>query len=121
MARVPHVRRTRGDNPFPLPEAHGLDHIRLARADDPGESFLGNRGHVQRTAVGLCDRRVSVYYRLRRIEKIAGVDLSNGDDASPSTWVSIVLRWPRLVSPGGPGTPADLAKRLTWFVGETYC
>ncbi|MEV1174758.1 helix-turn-helix domain-containing protein [Nonomuraea sp. NPDC049784] len=69
----------------------------------------------------MCVRRVSVYYRLRRIEKIAGVDLLNGDDRLAFPWVSIGLRWPRLVPPSGPGAAADLEKRLTWFAGETYC
>ncbi|MEO3876485.1 helix-turn-helix domain-containing protein [Nonomuraea sp. B12E4] len=41
---------------------------------------MGNAGDVKRTAASLCIHRASLYYRLRRIEEIASVDLSSGDD-----------------------------------------
>lgn len=44
------------------------------------ETFLTNAGDVRRTAADLRLHRASVHYRLRRIEEIANVDLSNGDD-----------------------------------------
>jgi DNA-binding PucR family transcriptional regulator len=44
------------------------------------EVYLKNAGDVPRTAAQLSLHRASVYYRLRRIEEIAGVDLSDGDD-----------------------------------------
>ena len=44
------------------------------------EVFLDNAGDVKRTAEDLNVHRASVHYRLRRIEEIADIDLSNGDD-----------------------------------------
>ncbi|MBK1787285.1 helix-turn-helix domain-containing protein [Prauserella cavernicola] len=44
------------------------------------EAFLNNAGDVRRTAAELNIHRASVHYRLRRIEEIAGVDLSDGND-----------------------------------------
>ena len=44
------------------------------------ETFLNNAGDVKRTAEELNLHRASVHYRLRRIEDIAHIDLSNGDD-----------------------------------------
>jgi hypothetical protein len=44
------------------------------------ESYLDHAGDVKRTAAELWLHRTSLYYRLRRIEEIAGVDLSRGED-----------------------------------------
>ncbi|MFI6909404.1 PucR family transcriptional regulator [Nonomuraea sp. NPDC050394] len=44
------------------------------------ETFLDHAGDIKRTAASLCIHRASLYYRLRRIEEIASVDLSSGDD-----------------------------------------
>ncbi|WP_031171992.1 PucR family transcriptional regulator [Streptosporangium roseum] len=44
------------------------------------ETFLDNAGDVKRTAAELCIHRASLYYRLRRVEEIARVRLSSGDD-----------------------------------------
>ncbi len=44
------------------------------------EAFLDNAGNVQQTAAKLCVHRGSLYYRLNRIEEIAGVSFSNGHD-----------------------------------------
>jgi hypothetical protein len=44
------------------------------------ESYLDHAGDSQATAASLFLHRTSLYHRLRRIEKIAGVDLRNGDD-----------------------------------------
>jgi len=60
---------------------------RLLQAEDDGESlvrtldvFLENAGNVQATATEMCVHRATVYYRLKRIEQLAEVDLSKGDD-----------------------------------------
>lgn len=44
------------------------------------ETYLDHAGDVKRTAAELWLHRTSLYYRLRRIEEIAGVDLSRGED-----------------------------------------
>ncbi len=44
------------------------------------ETFLDHAGDVKRTAAELWLHRTSLYYRLRRIEEIAGVDLNRGED-----------------------------------------
>lgn len=44
------------------------------------ESYLDNGGAVKETAAKLYLHRGSLYHRLSRIEKIAGVDLTNGED-----------------------------------------
>jgi hypothetical protein len=44
------------------------------------ESFLDNAGDVQATAAALYVHRTSLWHRLRRIEKLAGVNLSRGED-----------------------------------------
>jgi hypothetical protein len=44
------------------------------------ESYLDNAGAVKETAAKLYLHRGSLYHRLSRIEKIAGVDLTNGED-----------------------------------------
>ncbi|MFF3667047.1 PucR family transcriptional regulator [Microtetraspora malaysiensis] len=44
------------------------------------EAFLDNGGDVRRTAAELCVHRASLYYRLRKAEEVARVDLASGDD-----------------------------------------
>lgn len=44
------------------------------------ETFLDNAGDVKQTAEQLHIHRTSLYYRLRRVEEISGLDLSLGDD-----------------------------------------
>lgn len=44
------------------------------------ETYLDHAGDVKSTAAELWLHRTSLYYRLRRIEEIAGVDLSRGED-----------------------------------------
>ena len=44
------------------------------------ERFLDLAGDVQRTAASLYMHRTTLYHRLRRIERVADVDLRNGDD-----------------------------------------
>jgi hypothetical protein len=54
-----------------------------ARARPPDRGRSGRRGarsHVKSTAAELWLHRTSLYYRLRRIEEVAGVDLNRGED-----------------------------------------
>jgi hypothetical protein len=44
------------------------------------EAFLDSAGNVQQAAARLCVHRATVYYRLDRIEQVADVKLSSGDD-----------------------------------------
>jgi len=44
------------------------------------ETYLDHAGDVKRTSAELWLHRTSLYYRLRRIEEIAGVDLNRGED-----------------------------------------
>ena len=44
------------------------------------ETYLDHAGDVKRTAAELWLHRTSLYYRLRRIEEVADVDLSRGED-----------------------------------------
>jgi hypothetical protein len=44
------------------------------------ETYLDHAGDVKRTAAELWLHRTSLYYRLRRIEEIAQVDLTRGED-----------------------------------------
>jgi len=44
------------------------------------EVFLDNGCDVKRTAARFCIHRASLYYRIRRIEAIAQVDLNSGED-----------------------------------------
>jgi sugar diacid utilization regulator len=44
------------------------------------ECFLDQAGDVKATSAELHIHRTSLYYRLRRIEELAGVDLGSGDD-----------------------------------------
>ncbi|NED96527.1 PucR family transcriptional regulator [Phytoactinopolyspora alkaliphila] len=58
--------------------------LRLVEHPDPElrktvETYLEYGGDVQRTAATLNVHRQTVYYRLRRIEQLTGMDLSGGD------------------------------------------
>jgi hypothetical protein len=44
------------------------------------ETYLDHAGDVKSTAAALWLHRTSLYYRLRRIEEVAGVDLNRGED-----------------------------------------
>lgn len=55
--------------------AHGDDDIR-----ETALTYLRTGGSVQRTGAALSIHRQTVYYRLQRIEKITGLDLSRGED-----------------------------------------
>jgi DNA-binding PucR family transcriptional regulator len=44
------------------------------------ETYLDHAGDVKSTAAALWLHRTSLYYRLRRIEEVASVDLSRGED-----------------------------------------
>ncbi|WP_029136567.1 PucR family transcriptional regulator [Nakamurella lactea] len=44
------------------------------------ETYLDNAGEVQRTSDQLHIHRTSLYYRLKRVQEITGLDLSVGDD-----------------------------------------
>ena len=44
------------------------------------ETYLDLAGDAKATAARLCIHRTSLYYRLGRIEQLAGVDLSDGND-----------------------------------------
>lgn len=55
--------------------AHGDDDIR-----ETALTYLRTGGSVQRTGAALNIHRQTVYYRLQRIEKITGLDLSRGED-----------------------------------------
>jgi hypothetical protein len=44
------------------------------------ETYLDHAGDVKSTAAELWLHRTSLYYRLRRVEEVAGVDLSRGED-----------------------------------------
>jgi hypothetical protein len=54
-----------------------LEHEQLALTL---ETYLDHAGDVKQTAAELWLHRTSLYYRLRRIEEIAGVDLTRGED-----------------------------------------
>lgn len=46
---------------------------------ETARTYLDNAGNVQRTGAALNIHRQTVYYRLQRIEKITGLELSRGD------------------------------------------
>jgi DNA-binding PucR family transcriptional regulator len=57
------------------------------------ETYLDHAGDVKRTAAALWLHRTSLYYRLRRIEEISGLDLNHGEDR---LLCHVVLRLARL-------------------------
>lgn len=57
---------------------------RLLEHPDPdlretATTYLDHGGNVQQTALALSVHRQTVYYRLQRIEKVTGLDLTRGD------------------------------------------
>jgi hypothetical protein len=59
--------------------------LRKLLAGDPSlvrtlEAYLDHAGDVKRTAAALSLHRGGLYYRLRRIEEVAGVNLHDGED-----------------------------------------
>ena len=63
----------------PVPEALArlLPHPELV---ETLEAYLDRAGDAQAAAAALFIHRTTLYHRLRRIERIAGVDLHDGDD-----------------------------------------
>jgi hypothetical protein len=66
-----------GDLPAGLRRLLGGGHEQLVLTL---ETYLDHAGDVKSTAAALWLHRTSLYYRLRRIEEIAAVDLSRGED-----------------------------------------
>jgi DNA-binding PucR family transcriptional regulator len=63
--------------PVPGPLARLLPHPELVTTL---EAYLDRAGDAQAAAAALFIHRTTLYHRLRRIERIAGVDLRDGDD-----------------------------------------
>ena len=73
------------------------------------ETYLDHAGDVKQTAAELWLHRTTLYYRLRRIEEIAGVDLTRGEDR---LLCHVALGWPgwgRMTGVGPPPLPAKHA------------
>jgi hypothetical protein len=68
---------TLNDMPAGLRRLLDGEHEQLARTL---EAYLDHAGDVKRTAAELWLHRTSLYYRLRRVEEIAGVNLARGED-----------------------------------------
>ncbi len=68
------------------------------------ERFLDLAGNVQKTAAGLFLHRTTLYHRLRRIERIADVDLGDGDDRLA---LHLSLKIARLQGMSWPANAAD--------------
>jgi DNA-binding PucR family transcriptional regulator len=62
------------------------------------EVFLDSAGDVRAASEQLFAHRTSLYYRLRRIQELTGLDLSNGDDRLIA---HLGLRIARLTGVGG--------------------
>lgn len=69
------------------------------------ETFLDNAGEVKRTSDQLHIHRTTLYYRLKRVEEITGLDLSTGDDRLA---LQLAFKIARLLEPADDGQPADL-------------
>jgi len=63
--------------PVPEPLARLLPHPELV---ETLEAYLDRAGDARAAAAALFIHRTTLYHRLRRIERIAGVDLDDGDD-----------------------------------------
>ncbi|HYI18135.1 MAG TPA: helix-turn-helix domain-containing protein [Solirubrobacteraceae bacterium] len=63
--------------PVPEPLARLLPHPELV---ETLEAYLDRAGDAQAAAAALFIHRTTLYHRLRRIERIAGADLRDGDD-----------------------------------------
>lgn len=75
-----------------LTEAHGGDRLR-----DTLRCFLEHAGSIPRTADALGIHRTSLYYRLRQIGEITGLDL---DDGAHRLTLHLGLRIEELLAPG---------------------
>ena len=62
------------------------------------ETYLDHAGDVKSTAAELWLHRTSLYYRLRRVEEVAGVDLNRGEDR---LLCHVALRLARLAQRAG--------------------
>ncbi|MFC9592096.1 PucR family transcriptional regulator [Streptomyces sp. NPDC056944] len=78
-----------------LSEAHGGDRLR-----DTLRCFLGHAGSIPRTADALGIHRTSLYYRLRQIQELTGLDL---DDGRHRLTLHLGLRIEELLAPGAGG------------------
>ncbi|EFL13695.1 helix-turn-helix domain-containing protein [Streptomyces sp. C] len=78
-----------------LSEAHAGDRLR-----DTLRCFLEHAGSIPRTADALGIHRTSLYYRLRQIQEITGLDL---DDGAHRLTLHLGLRIEELLAPGGDG------------------
>ncbi|MGO4630914.1 PucR family transcriptional regulator [Streptomyces sp. 2RAF24] len=78
-----------------LTEAHGGDRLR-----DTLRSFLEHAGSIPRTAETLGIHRTSLYYRLRQIQEITGLDL---DDGAHRLALHLGLRIEELLAPATGG------------------
>ncbi|MFI8825639.1 PucR family transcriptional regulator [Streptomyces sp. NPDC053431] len=85
MSLIPKPLRT-------LAEAHGGDRLR-----DTLRCFLDHAGSIPRTADALGIHRTSLYYRLRQIQQITGLDL---DDGAHRLTLHLGLRIGELLAPG---------------------
>jgi hypothetical protein len=66
--------------PIPAPLRRLLDHPDAEPLVATLEAYLDRAGDARAAAEALFVHRTSLYHRLRRIERIAGVDLRDGDD-----------------------------------------
>ncbi|WP_055603719.1 PucR family transcriptional regulator [Streptomyces aureus] len=78
-----------------LAEAHGGDRLR-----DTLRCFLEHAGSIPKTADTLGIHRTSLYYRLRQIQEITGLDL---DDGAHRLTLHLGLRVGELLAPDGDG------------------
>lgn len=78
-----------------LRDTHGGDRLR-----DTLRCFLEHAGSIPRTADALGIHRTSLYYRLRQIQEITGLDL---DDGAHRLTLHLGLRIEELLAPGGDG------------------
>lgn len=79
-----------------LNEAHGDDRLR-----DTLRCYLEHAGSIPKTAEALRLHRTSLYYRLRQIQEITGLDL---DDGGHRLTLHLGLRIEELLSTGDDTT-----------------
>jgi hypothetical protein len=79
LARIPAAERTRAALPPSL--------VRLLALGEPGrvyvgtvETFLDRAGNAKVAAEALNIHRATLYYRLNRVEEVAGIDLNDGNE-----------------------------------------
>jgi hypothetical protein len=71
------------------------------------ETYLDLAGSAQRTAAALSLHRATLYYRLRRIEQIVGVDLEDGNDRLALHLSLKLARLAGIIAEPGRKPPAD--------------